>query len=94
MEMRVDRSSNEVHVNHASSKDVALVQCIGIGIGIYLGCFLPGGNSAHNTIIITKPRYSHQKITHVNSVPSRFFAPRRDLLRKKFGVRRSHPKIM
>ena len=36
----------------------------GIGIGIYLGCFLPGGNSAHNTIIITKSRYSHQKITH------------------------------
>ena len=23
----------------------------GIGIRIYLGCFLPGGNSAHNTII-------------------------------------------
>ena len=37
---------------------------VGIGIGIYLGCFLPGGNSAHNTIIITKSRYSHQKITN------------------------------
>ena len=37
---------------------------LGIGIGIYLGCFLPGGNWAHNTIIITKSRYSHPKITH------------------------------
>ena len=35
-----------------------------VGIRIYLVCFLPGGNSAHNTIIITKSRYSHQKITH------------------------------
>ena len=35
-----------------------------IGIEMYLGCFLPGCNSAHNTIIITKSRYSHQKITH------------------------------
>ena len=33
-------------------------------IGIYLGCFLPGGNSAHNTIIMDKSRHSHQKITH------------------------------
>ena len=36
------------------------------GIGIYLGCFLTGSNSAHNTIIINKWRYSDQKIAYPN----------------------------
>ena len=51
---------------HLSSSTEALAPLVSkwIGIGIYLGCFLPGGNSAHNTIIITESRYSHQKITH------------------------------
>ena len=31
---------------------------------------------------------------HENSVPARFFDPRRDLLRKRNEVRRSSPKIM
>ena len=53
------------YVHRTSTGDAApKFRTIGIGIGIYLGCFLPGGNSAHNTIIITKSRYSHQKITH------------------------------
>ena len=39
-----------------------------IGIGIYLGCFFPGGNSAHNTIIMNKSRHSHQKMGYTLEV--------------------------
>ena len=42
----------------------ALQHLLTFSVRIGIGDLLPGGNSAHNTIIITKSRYSHQKITN------------------------------
>ena len=53
-----------IYTNLLSSMRDFLELLIGIGIGIYLGCFLPGGNSANNAIIMNKSRHSHQKMTH------------------------------
>ena len=42
---------------------LSILAAIGIVIGIYVGCFLHGGNSAHNTIIQSINKLM-SKITH------------------------------
>ena len=47
--------SNKIEIHHSHEVTQHVLRytwsntIVGIGIGIYLGCFLPGGNSAHNT---------------------------------------------